>query len=493
MNRTLIILSLICLSIMLKAQNLTEAVRYSYLNNYGTAGLAGLAGAGGAVGGDMGVLTINPSSIAEYRNSVLVITPNIYSVSSDASLLDQETTTTDLNSRIGMGSIGVVFASSSPGKRLSTNNLAITWNTHSFFREKVFYSGLTQGSITQRFVEQANGLDESNLDPFEGYLAYATDAIFDLNQDNFYDSDFKPTTVVDKNQDISRFGRMNEINLTWGGKIDETVNFGIGVGIPIVSFEENKTYVEEDQIDDFIPTFNRLEFRESLLTTGAGINVKAGIQSKVGNLLRVGLSMQSPTLLTLNDSYSTAMQYDYTWDSQRYITDEESPEGSFKYRLITPWKATGSIAGIIKTSNIFGFVNLDAEYIDYTNNQFDFQKFSNSSTDAARETEVNDNVLLQLTNGINLRIGADIGTQKFRVKGGVAMIQSPYDLQEDADIAYSGGLGFRGDSYFLDLSITQRKRSEGYVPYLVLDSEDNQQVAIDQKLTNIGVTLGFKF
>ncbi len=486
------ILFLVCFAVVSGfSQNITEAVRYSYLNNYGTAGLSGMAGSGGAVGGDMGVLTINPASLGQYRSSVFTISPTVYSIDTEAQLLDTEANTSSVNSRLGVASIGVVMAGG--GSRLfKTNNLAISWNTNDFFRQRMYYEGETRGTITQRFQEVANGNTVEQLDAFEGYLAYATGAIYDFNDDTFYDSDFKPTTVVNKSQDIIKYGRFSEINIAWGAKVDEAINVGLGLGIPIISYEENKTYVEDDE-GDFIGAFNKLTYDENLVTTGAGFNIRAGVQGKLSDIFRVGLSIQSPSWFTLTDTYDTALEYNFTEQGQQFNFDEQSPEGSFKYKLVTPWKGTASAAAVLRSESITGFINLDAEFIDYTNNQFDFQKFSESTLDAQRERELNDNILNELTNAVNLRLGADFGTRTWRLKGGLALIQSPYDLQSEKNLAYSGGLGYRGESFFLDLSFTSRNQSEGYVPYLVLDNDVVQLVSVDQRISNIGITVGFKY
>ncbi len=479
------------------AQNITEAVRYSSLNQQSTARVAGVAGAFGAMGGDIGVVTLNPAGIGDFRKSEFVISPTIFSISTDADINGADNpTTTDLNSKLTIGALGVVFSGQPRGGKFQTSNFAITLNKRTTLRQRFAYDGLTQGSITTRFAERANGNPPENLDQFEGLLAFNAGAIFDFDGDNFYDTDFKESTVVQKGQEIIRFGAVNDINLTWGGKLSENINIGLGVGIPVVSYEEDKLYVERDEPEDFIPAFNSLEYQENLITSGVGFNIRGGVQGELLEKFRVGLSMQSPTWFNLNDDYSTSLTYSFT-DSPTegpVVTTADSPNGSFRYRLKTPWQATGSVGMILRSESLNGFINLDVEYLDYTNNEFDFERFGGELGDIILQNEANDAIFDQLQNAINLRLGGEVAYNKIRGRAGVAMISSPYLEQSGRDFALSAGLGFRFDGLYIDFAWSRRNQTEGYIPYLLTGNPaDNQIVTVEQGLTNLDISVGFKF
>lgn len=496
MKKIILIPIIIMTAGLLVGQNLSEAVRYSFLNQHSTARVAGVAGAFGAMGGDIGVIPINPAGLADFRKSELLFTPSMYSIETIAGINGTETPiTTDLNSTLGLGSIGVVFAGKPRGGRLQTNNLAITINKQSTFRQRFAYEGLTKGSITTRFAEQANGLSPDALDEFEGGLAFDTGAIYDFDNDGFYDTDFKPTTVVRKGQNVVKYGRMNEVNLAWGAKLKDNINVGLGLGIPIVGYEEIKVYQEIDEEEDFIPDFNSLSYTENLITSGVGINLRGGVQGLIADIVRVGVSVQSPTWMTMNDDFDTSLTYSYTDPSTQEIQtfQADSPSGAFKYKLTTPWKATGSIGAIIKSETLKGFVNLDVEYQDYTTALFDFEKFGGSEADINNQTDINEQIFDQLNNGLNLRLGGEVAYNKVRGRAGVAMVTSPYAIQSEKDIAFSAGLGFRFDAFYIDFSWSQRNQSEGYIPYLLEENDDNQVVSLEQKINNVDLTVGFKF
>lgn len=494
--KTILTYIYIMTSVMMTAQNLSEAVRYSSLDQQSTARVAGVAGAFGSMGGDIGVVTINPSGIGEFRKGEFIITPTIYSVSSDASINGTDnTTTSDINSNLSFGSLGVVFSGRPRGSTFQTSNFAFSINKQSTLRQRFSYDGLTKGSITTRFAEIANGDAPENLDQFEGLLAYNTGAIYDINGDLNYDTDFKETTVVQKGQDVTRYGAVNEINFAWGGKLRENINIGLGVSLPVVSYEENKSYIERDEVEDFIPAFNSLEYNENLITSGIGFNVQGGIQAEMMNKFRVGLSMESPTWYNLNDDYNTSLTYSYV-DPYTSISESftaESPNGTYRYRLTSPWKATGSAGMIIRSEKLNGFVNLDVEYLDYSTNAFDFEKFGGGLNDLIIQNEINDSILDELDHALNIRLGGELAYGKIRGRAGVGLLSSPYIEQSEIDLALSAGLGFRFDGMYLDIAYSRRSQTDGYLPYVVIENEDNQVVTVNQAIANVDISIGFKF
>jgi hypothetical protein len=66
------------------------------------------------------------------------------------------------------------------------------------------------------------------------------------------------------------------------------------------------------------------------------------------------------------------------------IKDTVSPEGNFKYALVTPWKVTGSIAAIIKQ---YGFLSVDYEWQDYSSAYFNFNQGANTGDKEYQEQQ----------------------------------------------------------------------------------------------------------
>jgi len=176
------------------------------------------------------------------------------------------------------------------------------------------------------------------------------------------------------------------------------LSIGAGIGIPLVSFEENKFY-EENDVDGSPEGFNKLNFNETLTTSGSGINFRAGLGYSLKNKLRLGLAFQSPSWLRLEDVFYTSMVYDCGDCNGTPLA--ESDTGNITYRLRTPMKITGSIGGLINLSDIKGFLNLDVQYVDYGTNKFDLTGRNASNEDIIYEQEVNDEMANELTSGYN--------------------------------------------------------------------------------------------
>ncbi len=479
---------LFCLTAALAyGQGISEVVRMSTGEPISTARVAGVGGSFGAMGGDLGVLSINPAGLGDYRKAEITFSPGFSSVSTNAYLneLPENALTRDENSLLSINNLGIVFTGSPRQSDFNTSNFAISLNRLASYTEFFEYEGFTQGSITERFKELANGRTPESLDDFEAYPAYFTSAIFDDDEDLQYDSDISDLAFVDKMQTVNREGRMSELNIAWGGKYNENLNVGVGLGIPIVSFTETKVYTEWDPTDQ-IELFNSLEYVEQLNTSGTGINLKVGAQYTF-KFLRLGASLQSPSLISLEDEYETEMVYDFTLVSspEPYI----SPLGSFDYRVTTPWKTNISVGGLFRLGDeLNAFVNADLEYQDYSVGKLDYR-----GNDTELENEVNNDIALQLTNGANIRLGGELAYKKVRVRAGTAFNASAYDLDEGFSSAYSLGGGLRGDKFFLDVAYRIRNTEAGYLPYRVLDIERNQVVTTEQRISNLIFTAGFKF
>ncbi|MFZ1748968.1 MAG: hypothetical protein WAU01_02200, partial [Saprospiraceae bacterium] len=347
-----IILSVTTLS-MTTAQNISDVVRWSSVQQLGTARVLGVGSSFGSMGGDFGVIYINPAGIADFRKSEFTFTPSLRAFKSTA-FFDKDPDNKEIikGSRVGLDNIGVVIAAS-PGDIWTSSNFAIGYNKIADFNRNVTISGKIKGSITEYFAEQANGKSPDDLDDFITFPAFSVGAIYDFDEDNFYDTDFfAPDLPVFRTQTLTQRGGINEFTLGWAGEYKRNLNLGISIGVPLASFEESKTYSETDP-DDEINTFNSLDYTERLNTSGVGFNIKAGFTYKLLNLLRIGGSFQSPTWFRFTDDYNSSMTYSYV-DNGNKSHDYDSPDGTFEYKMTTPWRATGSIGTLYRIGDIVG-------------------------------------------------------------------------------------------------------------------------------------------
>lgn len=492
MKNLILILSCLLATSILSGQTLTDAVRYSTLIPGGTARVMGAGSSFGSLGADFGGIGINPAGLADYRNSELMFSFSLNGGETNSSIMNNTPLTTQHPDELKLENLGIVFGSGAYSGGLQTSNFAIGLNQYNNFSQNFGFQGTTQGSIVERFAGLANGNTIDELDAFETGLAEEAGAIFDSNQDLIYETDMDSLTEVFKRQDVSRSGQVNELSFSWGGKINSNLNIGVGVGIPFISFEQNKLYQEIDT-DGTIPVFNDLSYEERLATSGTGFNLKLGMSYTFDNLIKLGLAYQTPTYYTMTDNYYTALNYDCevcNFSGEVF----GSPNGSFKYRYKTPMSLTGSIGTLIKSGNVKGFVNLDVKYIDYTANTFNFNAFSNDPAEIDFERIVNGEINNQLQGAYNFNLGAEMAIDRFRVRGGYGLLGSPYfvDRGSEFDKLYSIGAGVRGDSFYFDIAFQSRDFSEGYFPYQLDVGSGVQLVENQSDISKITLTVGFK-
>lgn len=487
--------------VMLPAQTAADALRLSNFDVSGTARTIGVGGALGALGADYSVASTNPAGLAMYRTSEFIISPSMFFSTADARLDGTSRTDSDSKSRFNFSSIAyVIHSSPSRGSKWKTSNLAIGMNQIANFNQSVFFSGVTTGSINDRFLELAydesgNGLLPDNLDAFEAGPAFTTGAIYDPDGDYTngaqWINDFQLTrdAEVYKEQQINRRGAINELNFSISGNYNERLMIGASVGLPFVNFEEEKIYVEEDP-DDEVPAFVENTFQEDLTTSGIGVNFKLGLIFRASQALRLGAAVHTPTSYTLTDNFSTNLTYIFDQGNGPEAFSDESPAGTFEYKLKSPWRYVGSLGYIIQKK---GFLSAEVEFVDFAGASYNLTANSSSPDDAAYEEEVNGEIGGFYTSALNIKLGGEYAYNKFRFRVGYGIYGTPYADGDNTNTALSLGVGIRLNQFYTDLAFRRMMQDEVYSPYVTVDPGRQQFVNNSINQDRVALTLGFKF
>lgn len=495
MKNTFIVFTILSFLFLQKTdgQTLADAVRYSTLEVGGTARTVGIGGGIGALGADFSVLSTNPAGMAAFRRSEFTFTPSFERISTDGKIAGTSGPAASRNkNNFNFNNLGLVFSSQPMNPRWTTAVFGVGFNRLANFHERTYFEGTSPGSITDRWLERSDVLLPNELDAFEEDLAFQTSAIFAPNP--LYSSDFLDENgeigniPVDKSQLIKRTGSYNELVFSYAGNYNEKFMIGATLGIPFVNFEETRTYRETDDNNN-IQFFDELTFTEKVKTSGAGINLKLGVIYRVNQTLRLGAAIHTPTSLGLDDSFSTQLEYGYTEypDGVNPLSTRssaESPEGTFEYRLRTPWRAIGSAGVLVKK---VGFLSAELEYVNYKSANYNFNGVDISS-ESARNNEI-DNLL---TSAINLRLGGEFAFENYRLRAGYALNSSPYDLEDVKVGALSLGAGVRGESIFFDVAYRRQNTESSYIPYRVSIAPE-QTINLESVRQQFLATIGFKF
>ncbi len=473
------------------AQTIDDAVRYSFLDIGGTARTAGVGGAIGALGADFSVLSTNPAGLATFRRSEFTFTPTFERSTTMATLLGEKNPLVEQEkSNFNFNNLGMVFATRpNSSSDWTVSAFGIGMNRMANFHQSVYFDGISPGSITDRWLELAQGVALNKLDDFEAGLAYDAEAIYqpDPNDDSFYASDFPSDIAVKKSQLISRKGAVNELVFSFAGNYQDRLAIGATLGIPFISFEETKTYSETDD-DDEIPIFHNLDYTERLRTTGAGINIKVGLIYRLNQMVRLGFAFHSPTSLGLHDNFSSELTYNYVVNGSPYTGKASSPDGSFEYRLRTPWRFIGS-GGLVFGKS--GFVSAEVEWLDYTNARFNFNKTTNTG-DIEYQRDLNDQINSSLQSAVNFRLGGEFVYEMFRLRTGFSFLDAPFTEGVDPIKTISFGAGVRGKDIFLDLAYRLTLTKNDYAPYVTIDAPQ-PFVSFEETRGRFMATVGFKF
>ncbi|MBL7825116.1 MAG: outer membrane protein transport protein [Saprospiraceae bacterium] len=479
-------------TISISAQTVGDVLRYSYLQPGGTARATGAGGAFGALGAEFASLSQNPAGIALFRSNELVVTPSLRFARTE-SQLEGGLPIDDAKSTFAFDNFGLLFNSNRGKKNWTTVNFGIGVNRQNNFNASIFYEGDAAGTIVNGLYDDAlntinNGGTEADFYPFDTKLAYDAGAIFQDANTGEWVSDFlgNENAVLRRSQAINTFGKMNEMVISLGGNYQEKLMLGATVGVPFVNYRIEGEYVEEDD-QQLVEAFDRLTYTEYLRTEGVGVNLKLGLIYKVNQTFRVGATFHTPTALSLTDTYSNTFAYEYTINGQGYGGDAISPDqdGVSDYKLRTPWRATGSLAAVIKK---FGFVSADVEVVDYSNNRYNFTADVPSQENEVIERAINREIQQAYKQALNFRFGAELVLDQFRLRGGLNLLGKPQAGEEGYNTAFTAGAGVRGESFYLDLGWRHYSGQGSVLPYAGAPKASTDNVTND-----ILLTLGFKF
>ena len=476
----------------LSSQDITEGLRYTDVSYGTTARSLGVGGTFSGLGADISVASSNPAGLAEFRKSEIIISGVFNNGVIEASLNGDKQSLSSFP--FALQSLGMTFSYAPIASNWSSTNFTIGINKIASFDERFTYRSTTSGSLIERFVERANGNGLDELDAFEAGPAFDVGAIFDFDGDFFYESDFFDfTEQVFKSQTVETSGGISELVASLSGSRNNKLNFGLTIGIPFVSFNSTKNYIEDDN-GASVEFFDNLEFAETLTTTGVGFNAKLGILYKLTPKIRLGAAIHSPTTYFMTDDYFNDFTYGFTDANGSQSLTEETPLGNYKYRISTPWKALFSGAYMMNFDKIKGFITGEAEYVNYSGISFDLTAFSEFQ-DAALEADLNDQIAREFKSGVNLRIGSEIVFNRLRVRGGVGLISPAYNESNaigDLSNTFNLGFGYRANKFYIDAAVENKTRSDRYTPYRLVDEVNNQEVTIDKTFRRIVVTAGMK-
>ena len=483
------------------AQSSDDAMLFSRNYSGGTARSVGMSGAFGAIGGDLSVLSTNPAGLAVYRGSEFTFTPGLVFTSTNAKY---DGTFNDKNTHFIINNIGYVYTKNLYNEKgLQSVNFGISYNRLSdFYSDTYVRKAKATTSMLDEFVYYGNGLDDGlgyrpseELSAFYEGLAWGTYAInFDDTKQEYFSEYNNRGYGQPLYRSMSTRGGVGEYDFSIGLNINHTIFWGATLGFQDIYFRDYY-YHEENPGFEHMRYFN---FSDEYSVNGVGLNFKTGIIYRPFQMLRLGAAIHTPTYIWMRPYQWTGMSTSWNTlpaedESNPIYLDAES-DPSEKYRLSTPWRYHISAATVLGT---IGVIDVDMEIVDYSSCHI----FPKSIYDIE-----NGDISKYLKTAVNVKGGAEIRLGPLYLRGGIAYYGNPYAVRDDysteykntlkSTMSYSGGIGFRARSFYMDVAYLFMKQPERfnklYMTYNDTRGAWEEQVKLQTKSNKLLVTFGFR-
>ncbi|MCC9165246.1 OmpP1/FadL family transporter [Pontibacter harenae] len=503
------------------AQTEVDALRYSRYGVSGSARIQGIGGAQSALGADISTMVSNPAGLGLFRRSEFSISAGtqLNTVNARGS---GSTMTNDQNA-LSIPQVGFVFTDR---KGDSDNNdwrgtsIGISYSRLNNFNQRLSYNNTAEppNTMVDYFADLANSnrrtenslINELNsgITTYEG-LAYGTylTEFYDVATDQFTENAFPLYTGnVNQREEIQRKGSQNQLDIGAGASYRDKLYLGASLGIVNTNFEQNRIFSEEGPYAA-LPMYDNdgnisepplidnysFELRDGFTSRGTGLNLRVGIIARPVDALRFGLSIQTPTIYTITETYNTSLSattLNPETETYRTVTESMMP-GEFSYNLVTPFRATGGVAVFLSK---YGFLTADLEYVNYSGARFS-ESQSNFGTSGDYFDEVNSRISDTYKSAVNFKVGAEGRYEVFRVRAGYAVSGSPY---QNADFngqinSVTLGAGIRLQNFYLDAAYVNSKGVSRYSPYTFSDVVGSPVIDLEQRQNTVMFTFGYNF
>ncbi len=499
MKKIFLLVGLLSMS-FLNAQDITDAVRYSQQDILGTARFRGMSGAFGALGGDMSALQINPAGSAVFLSSSGSVTLSTSNIQNDATYFNgfSETSSSNFN----FNQIGATFVYNNRNESSVFNklSLSIAYDQTTDLADEFIAFGRSNNSIDNFFLAEAQGVPlnlitvrpgegvdgvYSFLGENEGYgvqQAFLGHESFIIEADDLTNSNNTTyfsnvaSGFFDQDYFYESTGLNGKFTLNGGAQIHDNFYIGINLNSHFINYDRVTRFDEFN--NNTGSAVNEIVFTNRLSTVGAGFSAQIGGILKVGNMLRLGASLESPTWYYIEEETTQKLITD--GDNGRIILDPNVINIFPEYQLRTPARATGSVAVLFGKR---GLISLDYSYKDYSSTEFDSDGFDNFS-------ELNRQIEDTLQGASTLRIGGELRSGNWSFRGGYVYEESPYknDLILGDREGLSLGIGYNFGKVKFDIAYdySEQRRNQQFYP----NAAFTNFASIDSYRDNLTFTLG---
>ena len=349
MKKLLIILSLaFCLSPIAYGQ---DVQRFAERGTIGTARYVGMGGAMTAIGGDPSSAMDNPAGLGLYRHSEI-------SASIDVTIDNTRQTgsnDTYQRTRFAAPTISAIWAKGRKNRQrgLIFSNLMVSFNRLNSYNREVQLNGKDLG-LASTICTKTNKLPEQELEgkPWDfidigwlSILGYETYLIDPVENSQWIPSvDLQTGKLI-----VSETGSTDQYTMMWAGNINNQWYIGASLNIPTITYTKHTSLFETDGT-------NSAELKSMFHTSGVGFTANIGIIYRPIEWIRIGTSIQTPTIMSL----SVQTEGDMHTNIKGKLYKEFTPaSGVVHLSCSSPLRTTFGIAGQWKHH---GMLSLQYDY-----------------------------------------------------------------------------------------------------------------------------------
>ncbi|HLB01025.1 MAG TPA: hypothetical protein VJO14_06535 [Bacteroidota bacterium] len=232
-------------------------------------------------------------------------------------------------------------------------------------------------------------------------------------------------------------GGLNRFSLSGAAEVAQNFYVGMSLNFLSGSYSYSNRFTETDLMSlyqNFPFDYSSLEVLDLVNADISGFNINAGMIYRFARYARFGLSVKTPSWITVRENFSS--------DATSWFDNGESaydPTGGVtEYDLATPYVFSAGLSGGTPDFTLAGTV----EYTDFT--QMEFRNATNELL--GLNTDIKE--IFRPT--VNIRLGGEmrIPRSDFFVRAGFILLPSPYegDLSSFDQKYYTGGVGFMVDN-----------------------------------------------
>lgn len=536
----------ITLPSLIMAQTAFDTYQMSRYDLRGTARYMSMGGAFGALGGDLSSLNNNPAGIGVYRKSEVGATLNI-DIQSAKSQSPTESSTVN-QTKAYCNNVGYVGSLYTGSEVMPYFQWGVSYGrVASFDRHYRGGNGAMNGSLSNYIAgytsaEQWTGSELTGTDgnyfnysaPWLSMLAYNSFMINSPSGSTAYSGLWQQGSAGYSSFDVLEKGYVDEYAINFGGNFSDLVYWGIGFGITDIEYSQNTYYTEDltgasipnqraatladassdivdGQVVDGVKTGDGGFGLESIKRiSGSGFNFKAGVIIRPINELRFGLAVHTPTYYNLSQSAIGTVDYGYGYSNGPAAASYTgSPTDYVDFKIRTPWRLMGSVAGVIGSKAI---ISAEYEYRPYQSmatkdsQGYEYRILNNDVKDYYKAANI---IRLGAEYRLNNHVSARLGyayestptTSKIENSEIMMYTSNPddtgmtpsYSLDNSARYI-TAGLGYHIGGFYLDAAYVNKHRESTFHPYTSNSYTATPEAStITQNSNNIVLSIGYKF